>query len=71
MAIDKGEEVVPPLKKGKEVVSPLVDELVQDHPNAKRRNYGHYHEKARQTHFNDDGVGVVIKCKKHDDTFEF
>ncbi|KAE8781706.1 U-box domain-containing protein 4 [Hordeum vulgare] len=49
--MNKGKEVVPPLDKGKEVVPPLVEVLVQDHPNAKRRNYMHYHEEARPTHF--------------------
>ncbi|XP_044975083.1 uncharacterized protein LOC123442955 [Hordeum vulgare subsp. vulgare] len=36
---------------GKEVVPPLVDVPMQDHPNARRRNYGHYHEDAGPTHF--------------------
>lgn len=40
-----------PLEKGKEVVPPLVDVPMQDHPNARRRNYGHYHEDAGPTHF--------------------
>ncbi|KAE8778287.1 U-box domain-containing protein 4 [Hordeum vulgare] len=51
MQKDKGKEVVPPSEKGKEVVSPLVDVSVHDHPNAKQRNYEHYHEDARPTHF--------------------
>ncbi|KAE8816912.1 U-box domain-containing protein 4 [Hordeum vulgare] len=37
--------------KGKEVVPPLLDVFVQDHTSAKRRNYEHYHEEARPTHF--------------------
>ena len=50
-AEDKGKEVVPPLEKGKEVVPPLVEVPVQDHPSAKRRNYGHYHEESGPTLF--------------------
>ncbi|KAE8789971.1 u-box domain-containing protein 4 [Hordeum vulgare] len=49
--MDKGKEVVTPLDKGKEVVPLTVDVLVQDHPNAERRNYTHYHEEGGPTHF--------------------
>ena len=51
MQMDKGKEVVPPLEKGKEVVPPLVEVPVQDHPSAKRRNYGHYHQESGPNHF--------------------
>ncbi|KAE8799757.1 U-box domain-containing protein 4 [Hordeum vulgare] len=49
--MDKGEYVVPSLEKGKQVMLPLVDVPMQDHPNAKQRNYAHYHEEAGPTHF--------------------
>ncbi|KAE8789829.1 cohesin subunit sa-1 [Hordeum vulgare] len=51
MVMDKGKEVVPPLDKGKEVVPPLVEEPVHDHPSPKRRNYGHYHQESKPSHF--------------------
>ncbi|XBJ09078.1 hypothetical protein VPH35_014220 [Triticum aestivum] len=51
MQMDRGKEVVPPLEKGKEVVPPLVEVPVQDHPSAKRRNYGHYHQESGHSHF--------------------
>ncbi|KAE8778810.1 U-box domain-containing protein 4 [Hordeum vulgare] len=44
-------EVVPPLEKGKEVVPPLFEEPVQDHPSPKWRNYGHYHQESGPSHF--------------------
>ncbi|XBH80449.1 hypothetical protein VPH35_106188 [Triticum aestivum] len=51
MAMDKVKEVVPLLEKGKEVVPPLVDVLVQDHSGAKWRNYGRYHQESGSSHF--------------------
>nr|XP_040252193.1 B3 domain-containing protein At4g34400-like [Aegilops tauschii subsp. strangulata] len=51
MTIDKGKEVVPPLKKGKKFVPPLVEVPMQDHPSAKRRNYGHYHQESGPSNF--------------------
>ncbi|KAE8769424.1 U-box domain-containing protein 4 [Hordeum vulgare] len=47
----RGKRVLPSLEKGKEVVPPLVDVRVQDHPNTKRCNYENHHEEARPTHF--------------------
>lgn len=47
----KGTEVVPPFKKGKEVVPPLVEASMEDHPSAKRMNYGHYHQESGPNHF--------------------
>ncbi|KAE8773269.1 HVA22-like protein [Hordeum vulgare] len=49
--MDKDKDVVPPLDKSKEVVPSLVEVPVQEHPNAKWRNYMHYHEEAGLTHF--------------------
>jgi hypothetical protein len=51
MHMDKGNEVISPLEKGKEVVPPLVKVPVQDHPSAKWRNYGHYHQESGPSHF--------------------
>ena len=39
------------MDKGKEVVPPLVEVPVQDHPSAKRRNYCHDHQESGRSHF--------------------
>ncbi|KAE8780385.1 U-box domain-containing protein 4 [Hordeum vulgare] len=51
--MNKGKEVVQDASfftKSKEVMPPLVDVSVQDHPSAKQRNYAHYPEEARAIH---------------------
>ncbi|KAE8804451.1 u-box domain-containing protein 4 [Hordeum vulgare] len=60
---NKGKEVVPPLEhdKGKDMVPssqvmlvqvPLVDnDMLEEPPSGKHRNYDHYHEEGWPTHF--------------------
>ncbi|KAI5020625.1 hypothetical protein ZWY2020_045513 [Hordeum vulgare] len=60
--MDKDKDVVPPLDKSKEVVPSLVEVPVQEHPNAKWRNYMHYHEEAGLTHFRKFSVKTNTCC---------
>ncbi|KAE8774046.1 hypothetical protein D1007_53614 [Hordeum vulgare] len=80
---NKGKEEVPPkeqdngkgrgagLKVTPVKVTPVqslaTDDNVREEPSSgKRRDHGHYHEVIV---FNDDGIEVVIRCKRHNTAF--